>query len=276
MEFHAVLGRMAVRLANLVKDRQHVHLDSKLLEQFMKVLQSSPMYGNGDEKSMEMYMSIAAKVDDITAMAQNLAAPPPTRRRDTNASNNGGYISQRPREDNNEGSRGMHMVDRRTCNSSPMRRAQSPERHEQYSTHRDESPVRQHYGRRDESPTRQHQGQRNESPIRQSSSRRDESPVRQYQGRRNESPIRRDQSPVRREYSPVRREYSPIRRESPVRQPKGRPDESPFRRDYVPEYSSRGARRPTTSGSPVQSSSGRRSTLHSGSSNSRSGRRYQD
>jgi hypothetical protein len=268
MEFHAVLGRMAVRLANLVKDRQHVHLDSKLLEQFMKVLQSSPMYGNGDEKSMEMYMSIAAKVDEVTAMAQNLAAPPPTRRRDTNASNNGGYISQCSHEDNNEGSRGMHMVDRRTRNSSPMRRAPSPERHEQYSTRRDESPIRQRYGHRDESPTRQHQGQRDESPVRQYSSRRDESPVRQYQGRRNESPIRRDQSPVR-------REYSPVRRESPVRQPKGRPDESPFRRDYVPEYSSRGARRPTTSGSPVQSSSGRRSTLHSGSSNSRSSRRYQ-
>jgi hypothetical protein len=180
MEFHAVLSRMAVRLANLVKDRQHVNLDSKLLEQFMKVMQSSPMYGNGDPKAMENYMSIATNIDDIMSMAHNVAAPP--RRRGTNTSNTGGYRSEsRVREDSAlmEGLRGMHLVDRHT-------------------EARDRSPAR-----RNQSPTR-----REYSPVR-----RDQSPV-----RRNQPPARRDQSPVRREYSPVRREYSPVRRDhSPAR-----------------------------------------------------------
>jgi hypothetical protein len=113
MEFHSVLTRMAIRLACLVKDRQHVNLDSKLLEQFMMVMKSSPMYGNGDPKAMENYMSIAEKVDDIMSRAQNVIAPP-RQRRGTNASGNAGYRSQsRTHEEDAlmEGLRGMQLVD---------------------------------------------------------------------------------------------------------------------------------------------------------------------
>ncbi|KAF2417998.1 hypothetical protein EJ08DRAFT_666346 [Tothia fuscella] len=66
---HKVLHRMAVRLANLVKDQQHVNLDAKLLIQFMITLRSTPMYAydKNDLSSSEKYMEIARVVDKVMA-----------------------------------------------------------------------------------------------------------------------------------------------------------------------------------------------------------------
>lgn len=214
MELHATLSRMAVRLAQLVTERYHVNLDTKLLEQFMKVMHSSPMYGNGDPKAMENYMSIAAKVDEVVSAAPGVAAPP--RRRGTMLSNNGGYRSESQARDESlrEGLRGMHLEDRQDHDHSPVRREreQSPVRRGYSSERRNQSPVR-----RDQSPVR-----RDQSPVRREQSlvTRDHSPVRRS---RNESPVRREQSMVTRDQSPVRRS----RNESPVRR-----QQSPLRRDY--------------------------------------------
>lgn len=278
MELHAVLSRMAVRLAQLVIDRFHVNLDTKLLEQFMKVMHSSPMYGNGDPKAMENYMSIAGKVDEIVSVAPGVAAPP--RRRGTIVGNNGGYQSESRARDEmdslKEGLRGMHLMNRQDRDRSPVRqeRGQSPVRSEYSPERRGQSPVRrdQSLVTRNQSPVRR---SRNESPVRRDYSEfspvhRNESPVRRQHNEspaRQYSPVRREHSPVRRDYSPVRREHSPVRREMRDHSPR-----------YVSEHSSRASHRATTSGSPMHSSSsGRRSTLQfSGSSTGRSGRRYDD
>ncbi|KAE9988560.1 hypothetical protein EG328_009693 [Venturia inaequalis] len=222
VELHALLSRMAVRLAQQVVERSHINLDTKLLEQFMKVMHSSPMYGNGDPRALENYMSIATKVDDIVSVAPGVAAPP--RRRSTLVVNNGGHRSESRARDESlkEGLRVMHIVDRQNRDRSPVRQE------------RDRSSVRQE---RDRSSVRQ---ERDRSPVRQE---RDRSPVRQERNRspvrRDYSPERRDQPPVRRDHSPVRREQSPVRREqamvvrdhSPVRRSR---NESPVRRQQSP------------------------------------------
>jgi hypothetical protein len=69
MALHKLLHRMAVRLANLVKDQRHTTLDTKLLTQFMITLRSCPMYRYdlNDPRAYENYMSIAEVVDKVMA-----------------------------------------------------------------------------------------------------------------------------------------------------------------------------------------------------------------
>ncbi|TLD23565.1 hypothetical protein E2P81_ATG08909 [Venturia nashicola] len=234
MEFHNALKRMAVCLARHVVERSHINLDTKLLEQFMKAMHSSPMYGNGDPKALENYMTIATKVDEIVSAAPGVAAPP-LRRGTLVGNNDGGHRSESRARDESlkEGLRSMQIADQQTRDRSPVRswRNQSPTRRDYSPERRGQSPVRREFSpvRREPSPAR-----REQAPVF-----RERSPVRRG---RNESPVHRQESPVRRDwsdYSPsaVRRDDSPVRhqrQESPVRlyTTPARRKHSPARRGY--------------------------------------------
>jgi hypothetical protein len=62
-ELHRVLGRMSLRLANLAMEGQYMHLNVKLLTQFMTTIKCCGLYTQGDRKAMDMYMDLAEKVD---------------------------------------------------------------------------------------------------------------------------------------------------------------------------------------------------------------------
>jgi hypothetical protein len=56
---------MALRLANLVKEGQHLQLNSKLLTQFMTTIKCCGMYAVGDPRAVENFMKIAEGVDYV-------------------------------------------------------------------------------------------------------------------------------------------------------------------------------------------------------------------
>jgi hypothetical protein len=79
---------MALRLANLVKEGQHMQLNSKLLTQFMTTIKCCGMYAVGDPRAVENYMKIAEGVDSVMSkVANNRRA---TLSNDGYAFNNGG------------------------------------------------------------------------------------------------------------------------------------------------------------------------------------------
>jgi hypothetical protein len=86
---------MALRLANQVKDGQHVQLSSKLLTQFMTTIKCCGMYAVGDPRAVENYMRIAEGVDYVMSKVAN-------HRRATLMST-GGYANNNNNNNNNGG-----------------------------------------------------------------------------------------------------------------------------------------------------------------------------